>query len=76
MVPPSYLFMNKLVSFALLVGGIILLVLGARASDSIGSSFSRLFTGAPTDKAIWLVVGGAVAAVVGLIGVVRGSRSI
>ena len=68
--------MNKLVSLALLIGGIILLVLGARASDSIGSDFSRLFTGAPTDKAIWLVVGGAVMSVVGLIGTVRGSRSV
>lgn len=68
--------MNKLVSLALLIGGIILLVLGARASDSIGSSFSRLFTGSPTDKAIWLIVGGAVASVVGLVGVVRGSRSL
>jgi len=68
--------MNKPLSLALLIGGIILLVLGARASDSIGSSFSRLFTGAPTDKAIWLVVGGAVASVVGLVGVLRGSKSV
>lgn len=68
--------MNKLVSLALLIGGIILLVLGLQASDSIGSDFSRVFTGAPTDKAIWLVVGGAVAAIVGLIGMVRGSRSV
>ncbi len=68
--------MNKLVSLALLIGGIILLVLGVQASDSIGSDFSRVFTGAPTDKAIWLVVGGAVAAIVGLVGTVRGSRSI
>lgn len=68
--------MNKLVSLALLIGGIILLVLGAQASDSIGSDFSRMFTGAPTDKAVWLVVGGAVAAIVGLVGMLRGPRSV
>jgi hypothetical protein len=67
--------MNKLVSLALLVVGIILIVYGLNASDSIGSAFSRAFTGAPTDKAVWLLVGGAVAAIVGLSGVVRGSKS-
>jgi hypothetical protein len=67
--------MNKIVSLALLVVGIILIVYGVSASDSIGSGFSRLFTGAPTDKAVWLLVGGAVAAVVGLTGVLRGSKT-
>ncbi|HTB79418.1 MAG TPA: DUF3185 family protein [Opitutaceae bacterium] len=68
--------MNKPISLALLVGGIILVIYGANASDSIGSSFSRLFTGAPTDKTIWFLVGGAVAAVAGLAGLLRGSKSV
>lgn len=67
--------MNKPISLALLVGGIVLIIYGISASDSIGSGFSRMFTGAPTDKAVWLLVGGIVAAVVGLTGVVRGSKS-
>ncbi|MEO6568172.1 MAG: DUF3185 family protein [Opitutaceae bacterium] len=67
--------MNKPVSLALLVGGIILIIYGVSAADSIGSGFSRLFTGAPTDKAMWLLIGGIVAAVLGLVGVVRGSKS-
>jgi Protein of unknown function (DUF3185) len=67
--------MNKPVSLALLVGGIILIIYGVSASDSIGSGFSRMFTGAPTDKAVWLLVGGVVAAVLGLTGVLRGSKS-
>ena len=54
-----------------LVAGIILVVFGVQASDSIGSSFSRLFSCTPTDKAIWLFIGGAVLAVVGLTGVLR-----
>ncbi len=68
--------MNKLVSLVLLIGGIILIIYGVNASESISSDFSRLFTGNPTDKAIWLLVGGAVAAAVGAAGLLRGSRSL
>jgi len=57
--------MNKVFGFALLVVGVVLVVLGLSASESIGSDLSRLFTGRPTDKSIWLLVGGVVALVVG-----------
>lgn len=67
--------MNKLVSLALLVGGIILIIYGFNASDSVGSSFSRLFTGSPTDKTIWLLIGGVAATVIGLAGMLRGSKT-
>ncbi len=67
--------MNKGISLALLIAGIILIVYGISASNSVGSSFSRMFSGSPTDKTIWLLVGGAVAAVVGLVGVLRGGSS-
>ena len=67
--------MNKPLSFALLIGGVILIIYGSAASDSIGSGFSRLFTGAPTDKTIWLLVGGVVATVSGFFGLMRGSKS-
>jgi hypothetical protein len=66
--------MNKAVSLALLIGGIVLIIYGVNASNSIGSDFSRLFTGSPTDKAIWLLIGGLVAAAVGAGGLIR-SRS-
>jgi hypothetical protein len=66
--------MNKLVSVALLAAGIVLLIFGFNASNSLGSDISRIFTGSPTDKAIWMLVGGAVLAVVGLVGLTRGSR--
>ena len=58
--------MNKPIAIALLIGGIILLAFGISASDSFSSDVSKFFTGKPTDKAIWMVVGGAVAAVAGL----------
>jgi len=67
--------MNKSISLALLVGGIILIIYGIAANDSTASGFSRYFTGNPTDKTMWLLIGGAVAAVAGLAGVMRGSKS-
>ena len=67
--------MNKTISLVLLVVGIMLIIFGVSASESVGSEFSRLFTGEPTDRAIWLLVGGAAAAIAGLYGLTRGSRS-
>ena len=67
--------MNKPISLALLVGGIILIVYGISASDSVGSGISRFFTGSPTDKTLWLLIGGAVAAIVGGAGLMRGSKA-
>ena len=66
--------MNKPLSFALLAGGIVLVIFGVNASNSFGSDVSRFFTGSPTDKAIWMMVGGVVAAVAGLVGLMRGSK--
>ncbi|MFA5265537.1 MAG: DUF3185 family protein [Opitutaceae bacterium] len=67
--------MNKAISLSLLVGGIILISYGFGASDSIGSDFSRFFTGSPTDKTMWLLIGGAIASVVGAVGLLRGSKT-
>jgi len=64
--------MNRIISLALLVGGIILVVYGMNASDSLGSDFSRFFTGSPTDKTMWLIIGGAVATAIGASGLVIG----
>jgi hypothetical protein len=66
--------MNKAVSGAFLAGGILLLVFGFNASESFNSEVSRFFTGSPTDKAMWLLIGGAVATVIGLVGLLRGAK--
>jgi len=63
--------MNKGISAALLAIGVILLVFGLNAYHSASSDVSRFFTGAPTDKALWLLICGAVAAIVGFSGLVR-----
>ena len=68
--------MNKMISIALLIVGVTLIIYGAAASNSVGSGVSRMFTGAPTDKTLWLLIGGGVAAAVGLVGVLRGSKSV
>jgi len=68
--------MNKLISLVLLVSGIILIIYGINASDSLGSDFSRFFTGSPTDKTMWMLIGGAAASVAGAAGLIlRGSKS-
>ena len=66
--------MNKLVSVALLVGGIVLIILGISAADSLSSDVSRFFTGSPTDKAVWMLIGGIAAASIGLFGTMRGAK--
>ena len=59
--------MNRIVSIALLAGGVVLMIVGINATNSFGSDVSRFFTGSPTDKAIWMLVGGIIAALVGLL---------
>jgi hypothetical protein len=54
--------------------GIVLLVFGFNASHSISSDVSRFFTGNPTDKSIWFLVGGAAAVILGLVVAIRGGR--
>jgi len=66
--------LNRGVFLALLVLGIVLLVLGVIETDSVSSAFSRLFTGEPTDKAIWYLIGGGLAAAAGLGGLMIRSK--
>ncbi len=60
--------MKKLPFIALLVVGIILTVWGYNLSNSFNSEVTELVTGAPTDKAMWLLIGGIASIVVGLLG--------
>jgi Protein of unknown function (DUF3185) len=67
--------MTKAISLALLAGGILLLIFGINAYDSSPSDISRFFTGAATDRSIWMLVVGAVVSVLGLAGFLR-SRTV
>ena len=66
--------MNKIASLALLVGGLVLVIMGINATNSFSSDVSRFFTGSPTDKAVWMLIGGIVAAVGCLAMTLRSSK--
>ncbi len=57
--------MSRLFSVILLVAGIVLLVYGLDASNSVSSSVSQAVSGTPTNKSIWLIV-------VGVVGILSG----
>ncbi len=56
----------KAAALALIAAGIVLAFYGVTAMNSASSSLSRFFTGAPTDRAIWLLLGGVALLVAGL----------
>ena len=55
----------KPLGIALLALGIVLIIFGINASNSLGSDFSRFFTGSPTNKAIWMLLGGIASVIIG-----------
>jgi hypothetical protein len=58
--------MHRAVGFGLIAVGVVLLVLGFQAADSFASDVHKFFTGDPTDRAVWLMIGGVAAAAVGI----------
>jgi hypothetical protein len=66
--------MNRIVSLALLVVGVVLIIFGIHAMNSFSSDLSRFFTGSPTDKAVWMLLVGAIASVAGLAGLGMAGR--
>lgn len=66
--------MNKLFSAILLAGGVALVIAGINASNSFGSDVSRVVSGTPTDRSMWLLIGGIVAVAAGSVGLFRGQK--
>ncbi len=64
--------MKKIISVALLVGGILLLYFGYDEYNSLQSEVNQFFGGSGSDKAIWMMVGGGAATIGGLVGLWRG----
>ena len=58
-------------AISLLLAGAALLVWGLMASDSLSSEASELFQGAPSDKAVALLVAGVILAGLGFARLVR-----
>lgn len=67
--------MNNILGLGIFAVGIILLIFGFNESRSFSSDVSRFFTGNPTNHSIWLIVGGAVAVIAGLVLALRARRS-
>ncbi|HTB79480.1 MAG TPA: DUF3185 family protein [Opitutaceae bacterium] len=60
--------MSKIPSIAILIVGIILLVYGINAANSVSSSVTQAVSGTPTNKSIWLIVLGAIGILSGGVG--------
>ncbi|MGQ0553571.1 MAG: DUF3185 family protein [Planctomycetota bacterium] len=58
-------------ALVLLAAGVALLIWGFAAKDSVSSVTSEVFTGAPSDQAMILIVLGVIIGGIGLIGLVR-----
>jgi len=58
---------NKVLGIALLVIGIILLVFGYNASQSLGEQMAESFTGRFSDQTMWYIIVGAASVVVGAV---------
>ena len=57
--------MNRIAAIVMLVAGIGLLIWGFQMQGAFESKVSRAFTGSPTDKAMWTLIGGGVLAAAG-----------
>jgi len=66
--------MNKPLSIAFLAAGIVLIIFGINATHAFASQVSRFFSGSPTNKAIWMLIGGIMAAILGVFGLMRPSK--
>lgn len=63
--------MNKNVSIVLLVIGVVLLVLGLQEFGAFGSRISRALGRGPSERAWFLMIGGAVCTVFGGMGIFK-----
>lgn len=64
--------MIRALSIVLVCGGVGLSIYGVNASQSFGSDVSRFFTGNPTDRAMWLLIGGVAMIIAGAVGLFTG----
>jgi hypothetical protein len=66
--------MVKVVSIALIACGVVLLYFSGQSFHSFANDMSRIFTGAPTNRTILLIVGGVAATLAGITGLAVSGR--
>ena len=65
---------QRIIGVAELVVGIVLLIVGLNASNSLADQVSETFTGRFTQTTTWYIIGGIAAGVLGLLMVAFGGR--
>jgi hypothetical protein len=68
--------MNTAIGIALMAVGLLLVIFGFNESQSLSSDVSRVFTGTPTDRSMWMLIGGAVTAILGIAMIFMGRRKV
>jgi uncharacterized membrane protein len=58
---------KQIIGVALILVGIILLFFGWKEYDSFASEVSEMFTGSPTDNAVWYLTAGGASTLVGIL---------
>lgn len=63
--------MKKMISAALLIGGIALLYFGYQEYQSFSSEVEEFVTGSPDSRAMWMMIGGGAVAAAGIFGLLQ-----
>ena len=58
---------NKILGIVLLVAGGVLVFFGLNATEAAAEELTEAFTGRYSDQTMWYLIGGGVAAVLGLV---------
>jgi uncharacterized membrane protein HdeD (DUF308 family) len=67
--------MQKIIGVISLVIGVLLLAWGHNMAESIGSQVQQVFTGAPTDRAMYFYIAGVALVIFGLFRIFWPSKS-
>ncbi len=67
---------QRILGVMMLVAGVILLIMGLNATESVSETVNEAFTGTFSDQTIWYLIGGAVLAVGGLLLALSGGRAV
>jgi uncharacterized membrane protein len=65
---------QRILGIVLLVVGIIVLIIGLNASESVADQVSETFTGRFTRDTMWYIIGGIAVALLGLLLTLFGGR--
>jgi drug/metabolite transporter (DMT)-like permease len=65
---------QRILGIVFLIVGVVLIVIGTNASNSVADQVSNTFTGRFTDTTTWYIVGGIATGLLGLLMIVFGLK--